>query len=89
MFTWVVVEIDGLSVEEYQNHHYTWFFKRVTESKRIPSGMTKDNLRDFLLRATGSRLLLSSAAWLFRDVISPSARQILRRRSAPSSSKPK
>lgn len=28
MSTWVGIEIDGLSVEDYQNHHSTWFFKR-------------------------------------------------------------
>lgn len=35
MSTYVGIEIDGLSVEDYQNHHSTWFFKpgdRVREN---------------------------------------------------------
>ncbi|WP_455853804.1 HEPN/Toprim-associated domain-containing protein [Pantoea endophytica] len=39
MSTWVGVEIDGLNVEAYQNHHSTWFFKR---SDRVREGCTPD-----------------------------------------------
>lgn len=47
MSTWVGLEIDGLSVEDYQNHHSTWFLKRSDrvrencerdENGRLPDG---------------------------------------------------
>lgn len=47
MSTWVGVEIDGLSVEDYQNHHENWFFKpsdRVRECcERDEYGLLPDN----------------------------------------------
>lgn len=39
MSTWVGVEIDGLIVEDYQNHHSNWFFKR---SDRVRENCEKD-----------------------------------------------
>jgi len=39
MSTWVGIEIDGLSVEDYQNHHSTWFFKR---SDRVRENCERD-----------------------------------------------
>lgn len=39
MSTWVGVEIDGLSVEDYQNHHSNWFFKR---SDRVRENCERD-----------------------------------------------
>ncbi|WP_058973823.1 HEPN/Toprim-associated domain-containing protein [Type-D symbiont of Plautia stali] len=47
MSTLVGAEIDGLSVEDYQNHHSTWVFKRSDrvrehcerdENGRLPDG---------------------------------------------------
>lgn len=47
MSTWVGIEIDGLSVEDYQNHHSTWFFKpgdRVRENFELDEyGRLPDN----------------------------------------------
>ncbi|WP_455851819.1 HEPN/Toprim-associated domain-containing protein [Pantoea endophytica] len=39
MSTWVGVEIDGLNVEAYQNHHSNWFFK---QSDRVREGCSPD-----------------------------------------------
>lgn len=39
MSTWVGIEIDGLSVEDYQNHHSNWFFKR---SDRVRENCDRD-----------------------------------------------
>ncbi|MEN4578082.1 HEPN/Toprim-associated domain-containing protein [Pantoea agglomerans] len=39
MSTWVGVEIDGLIVEDYQNHHSNWFFKR---SDRVRENCERD-----------------------------------------------
>lgn len=39
MSTWMGIEIDGLSVESYQNHHNTWFFKR---SDRVRENCERD-----------------------------------------------
>lgn len=39
MSAWTGIEIDGLSVEEFQNHHHTWFFKR---SDRVRENCERD-----------------------------------------------